>query len=245
MQRAYDAHDPARRLLITYEELRRESKDAFMRLMEFVDAPMGKDALEKMITDVRLENFPAAERGPDLPRQEGKIGAYRSNFSADEIQLMTSIMADNLTRYGYHDGAPSSLSPEAWFPDVRDRLPAGLSPVIVNGLYHDLWSADCANLAWSTPEAIRSVSATLYIPAAFFSVHSAWTITVSGGGHSKTTTIVNANPVTVTLPITAEENEHISLAFSCDRSVVPSEDLGQSDERRLAFSIIKIDAKKS
>ena len=37
---AYNAHDPARRLLLTYEELRRESEDAFARLAQFVDAPM-------------------------------------------------------------------------------------------------------------------------------------------------------------------------------------------------------------
>ena len=55
---------------------------------------MDPQALKELIAEVRLENVPETERGPDQPRQEGKIGGYRSYFSPDEIKLMTSIMAE-------------------------------------------------------------------------------------------------------------------------------------------------------
>ena len=165
---AYDAHDPARRLLVTYEELRRESDDVFAGLAQFVGAPIDLNLVKKLIADVRLENFPKTERRPDQPRQEGLIGAYRSHFTPDEIQLMTTIMAENLIRYGY-DQKPLALPMLVdRFPDAGDRLPQGISLFVADGLYYDLWCSDRALLVCSLPHAVRSVSVTCQIPADFF-----------------------------------------------------------------------------
>ena len=241
VRNAYDAHDPARRLLMTYEELRRELEDAFVRLAKFLNAPMEPQALKALIAEVRLENVPETERGPDQPRQEGKIGGYRSYFSPDEIQLMISIMIGNLVRYGYDSKA--SVSPELadQFLGVGDRMPAGISLFVANGLYHDLWCADRAQLICSLPHPVRSVSVTCQIPADFFSVHQSWTITFAGGNYSRTATIVDKNPITLTLPLVLEKDEPITLTFSSDKSIFPSKDLGQVDERRLSFSIVRIE----
>ena len=242
---AYDAHDPARRLLLTYEELRRESEDAFLRLARFLNAPMEPQALKDLISEVRLENVAETERGPDQPRQEGKIGGYRSYFSPDEIKLMTSIMTDSLVRYGYDRKASVLPKLAVQFLDVRDRMPEGISLFVANGLYHDLWCADRVLLICSLPHPVRSVSVTCQIPADFFSVHHSWTITFTGDNYSRTATIVDQNPITLTLPLVREKDEPITLTFSSDKSIFPSKDLGQVDERRLSFSIVRIEVARS
>ena len=237
---AYNAHDPTRRLRLTYEELRRESEDAFVRLARFLSVPMEPQALKELIAAVRLENVPEADRGPDQPRQEGKIGAYRSYFSPDEIQLMTSIMTDNLIRYGYDRRTP--LPPKLTDQFPNDRLPEEISLFVANGLYHDLWCSDRVLLICALPHAVCSVSVTCQIPADFFSVYPSWTITFTGGRYSRSATIIDKNPVTLTLPLVVEKDEPITLTFSCDKSIFPNKDLGQADKRRLSFSIVRIEA---
>ena len=194
---------------------------------------------------MQLENFPESERGPDLPRQEGKIGAYRSHFTPDETQLMTTIMAENLICYGYDRKAADLPTLVDHFPDAGDRLPEGISLFVANGLYHDLWCSDRALLVCSLPHAVRSVSVTCQIPPDFFSVHHSWTITLAGAGYFRTTTIVDERPVTLMLPVAAKKDEPITLTFSSDKSIIPNKELGQGDERRLSFSIVRIVATKS
>ena len=101
VRRAYEAHDPNRRLCITYEELRREEWIAFWRLTNFVGATLDTAQIRKLMEDVRLENYPPETRGSHLPRQDGQIGGYRTAFSAEEQHLMTAILAENLRHFGY------------------------------------------------------------------------------------------------------------------------------------------------
>ncbi len=151
-------------------------------------------------------------------------------------------MIGNLVRYGYDSKA--SVSPELadQFLGVGDRMPAGISLFVANGLYHDLWCADRAQLICSLPHPVRSVSVTCQIPADFFSVHQSWTITFAGGNYSRTADASSTKvPITLTLPLVPEKDEPITLTFSSDKSIFPSKDLGQVDERHLSFSIVRIE----
>jgi hypothetical protein len=63
--------------------------------------PLPPHELAELVEEARLENMPQETRGPAKARQSGRVGGYRGAFSAEEIELMNSIMRDNLLRYGY------------------------------------------------------------------------------------------------------------------------------------------------
>jgi len=98
---AFEAHAEARRYLVRYEEMRQSPVEVIGRLYRHLGYTISEEQLVRLADATQLENVPAATRGPDKPRQTGEIGGYRTVFDADEIALMTSIMAPNLARYGY------------------------------------------------------------------------------------------------------------------------------------------------
>jgi hypothetical protein len=99
---AIELHDPSRTLVLRYEDLCRDTKVGIERLSAFFGRPL-RDGLtvERLSEMVTLENQPAETRGPDKPRQSGRIGGYRLEFSADEIKLMNTIMGRNLAALNY------------------------------------------------------------------------------------------------------------------------------------------------
>ncbi|HEV3085649.1 MAG TPA: sulfotransferase [Candidatus Elarobacter sp.] len=101
VDRAFDAHDPSRRLRVRYEHLRQGSFDAFRSLYRFVDAGLSEPAVRAVMERVRLENVPHDQRGPHLPQRSGEIGGYRRYFTREEVLLMTRIMATTLRMHGY------------------------------------------------------------------------------------------------------------------------------------------------
>jgi hypothetical protein len=101
MRTAYEAHNPALRYFARYEDLRSDPLAQIGQLLEHVDMKLPPEELERLVREVTLENMPAETRGPDKPRQEGRISGYLKAFSAEEIELMNGIMGDNLKRYGY------------------------------------------------------------------------------------------------------------------------------------------------
>jgi hypothetical protein len=102
---AYEAHDPKLRYMVRYEDLREDPRWGVEEILSFTGLSLDEGALELVVKEITLENMPAEMRGPDKPRQTGRVGGYRDLFSADEIELMNEIMGDNLERFGYHRDA--------------------------------------------------------------------------------------------------------------------------------------------
>ena len=100
---AFEAHAADRRILVRYEELRREPFRAIRALYDHLDYQATDEEVRRIADASRLENVPEADRGPDKPVQTGRVGGYQNTFSEDEIALMNAIMGDNLARYGYLD----------------------------------------------------------------------------------------------------------------------------------------------
>jgi hypothetical protein len=98
---AYEAHNPDLRYFVRYEDLRSDPTSGIGHLLEHIGMKLPPEELEALVRDVTLENMPPETRGPDKPRQDGKIGGFLKTFSAEEIELMNGIMGDNLKRYGY------------------------------------------------------------------------------------------------------------------------------------------------
>jgi hypothetical protein len=98
---AYEAHDPDLRHFVRYEDLRSDPVRHIGELLTRIDMELPPQELEQLVHDVTLENLAPELRGPDKQRQEGRISGYRRTFSPEEIDLMNSIMGENLQRYGY------------------------------------------------------------------------------------------------------------------------------------------------
>jgi hypothetical protein len=87
--------------LVYYEQLRSDPVRVITELYQHLGMPGTPEEIASLAERTRLENVPAAERGPDKPRQNGIIGGFRQMFDEEEIALMNAIMGPNLTRYGY------------------------------------------------------------------------------------------------------------------------------------------------
>jgi hypothetical protein len=98
---AFEAHAPERRILVYYEQLRRDPVPVITELYRHLGMPGTPEEVAALAERTRLENVPAGERGPDKPRQNGIVGGFRHVFDEEEIALMNAIMGPNLTRYGY------------------------------------------------------------------------------------------------------------------------------------------------
>ena len=100
---AFEAHAPERRLMVCYEDLRREPMRTIHALFRHLGMSTPDQAMTELVRETTLENMPAEMKGPDKPRQSGEIGGYKRFFTEPEIHLMNAIMGENLRRYGYGD----------------------------------------------------------------------------------------------------------------------------------------------
>jgi hypothetical protein len=104
MRDAYDAHAADRRHFLRYEDVRQNPAVEIPRLLDRIGLSVAEAELPRLLHDVTLENMPADQRGPNKPRQDGRVGGFRDTFSPAEIEMMDSIMGTNLRRYGYQTG---------------------------------------------------------------------------------------------------------------------------------------------
>lgn len=98
---AFENHEPARRLLVRYEDLRYNPVPNILRIFDVLGYQDTEDEIIKIAEKNAFENLPATERGENKPRRKARPGGYRDSFSETEIQLMNDIMGDNLKKYGY------------------------------------------------------------------------------------------------------------------------------------------------
>ena len=159
MQAAFAGHAPARRLLLRYEELRVDPKPQLRVMFDRIGMAIDDDALDALVTRTKLENMPAAEKGPDKPRQTGQIGKYASVFSDAEIALMEAIMGRNLRRFGYAlasaqtGEAETASSPAGFVLSLADD-------VFESGWYRAEGTADSA-FRWTGPERVATIDVNL------------------------------------------------------------------------------------
>jgi hypothetical protein len=114
IESAFNAHAPGQRLLVRYEDLRREPSQELRTIFSHVCGPITDDELAELIARATLENIPAEQKGPDKPRQTGEIGQYARIFSMQEIELMEAIMGANLSRFGYDLRTDVSAPTAVW-----------------------------------------------------------------------------------------------------------------------------------
>lgn len=157
MQAAFAGHAPERRLLLRYEDLRVNPTPQLREMFDRIGMAIDDAALDALVTRTRLENIPAAEKGPDKPRQTGQIGKYANVFSDPEIALMEAIMGRNLRRFGYKLVTGTNTAATA---DAGGFVLSMADDVFETGWYRAEGAAE-SPFRWTGPEQISTIDVNL------------------------------------------------------------------------------------
>ena len=103
VQAAYDAHDPALRFRLRYEDLLRDTPVELGRLLEWLGRPRADDELERTVAEHAFEAIPKRLKGPGKPRRAATPGLWRQNLSENEQEIMAEVMGPKLRELGYEE----------------------------------------------------------------------------------------------------------------------------------------------
>ncbi len=101
VMRAYDAHPPALRLLVRYEELRADPAGVLAGLDDWLERRRGADQRSDAIRWNDFESIPADAKGRGMPLRAAQPGLWRSNLGAEEQEIMRAEMGPTLAELGY------------------------------------------------------------------------------------------------------------------------------------------------
>jgi hypothetical protein len=99
--KAYGAHDPARRTLVRYEELRDDPTGALSRICRVAGVDARGSELQRISAAHDIAAVPSDRRGPDRPVRHGRSGGWRRSLSSAERRVLLEEMGQELARFGY------------------------------------------------------------------------------------------------------------------------------------------------
>jgi hypothetical protein len=99
--RAYDAHDPALRRRIRYEELLADTPGMLGDLAEWLGLPHDEARIREIVDQHSFTEVPEKRRGPGKRRRAASPGQWREALTPSERELAQEIMGPNLAELGY------------------------------------------------------------------------------------------------------------------------------------------------
>jgi len=100
-KKAFDGHDQNLRLLVRYEDLRRNTTEELRRIYQFIGTEVSEDYLREAVQRYSFENIPPDQKGSGRFARKASPGAWRKSFTIDEQKLLHSIMGETLRALGY------------------------------------------------------------------------------------------------------------------------------------------------
>jgi hypothetical protein len=107
VRRAFDVHDPEKRILVRYEGLRNDTAERMERICEILG--LAREGLSAAIDAHRFERLPRAGRGTGQRQRLALPGAWRERLSAAEQEAMHEVMSEALEEFGYQVPAPAPV----------------------------------------------------------------------------------------------------------------------------------------
>lgn len=98
---AYNKHDPSLRLLIRYEDLRKDTVKELQKIYDFLGITITKEELEHLVKRHQFENIDPELRGPGKFYRSATPGKWKDNFKQEEKEIMKHIMNGTLIKFGY------------------------------------------------------------------------------------------------------------------------------------------------
>jgi len=98
---AYNNQKKDLRLLVKYEDLRKNTFSELKKIYDFLDLKISDEELQKIITIYSFENIPPEKKGPGKFFRIASPGNWKNSFSSKEKELMNSIMGKTLEKMNY------------------------------------------------------------------------------------------------------------------------------------------------
>jgi hypothetical protein len=101
VQRTFERTDPARRVMIRYEELRDDPPGSLERIRDVLGVDTPREQLEQIAAANEFSRVPEARKGAGRPIRRARPGGWASHMSREEIVEMHEILAPKLDELGY------------------------------------------------------------------------------------------------------------------------------------------------
>jgi hypothetical protein len=107
VQATFARHDPRRRVLIRYEEMRSDPVSALARICPVLGIDADRGRLDAIASANSYARVPVTDKGAGRAIRRAKPGGWAETMSEAEIRAMHEILGDKLTELGY--GLPGDL----------------------------------------------------------------------------------------------------------------------------------------
>ena len=101
VERAYAAHDPDRRTIIRYEDLRADPVRVLAELCLKLGVHTSSERLHEIAAEFSYDEVPESQRGEGERIRKAEPGSWRQNMSAQERAALEQIMGAKLRDLGY------------------------------------------------------------------------------------------------------------------------------------------------
>jgi hypothetical protein len=106
VQRTFAAHDPSRRVLIRYEDLRQDPAGVLERICSSMSIDAEPDRLREVADRHAFVRAPGEQRGSGKAMRFAEPGRWRLNMNGTEEAAMLEIMGEKLAELGYLAAEP-------------------------------------------------------------------------------------------------------------------------------------------
>jgi len=100
---AYAKHDPSRRLLVRYEDLRAETMPRLREILRWLELSLSDGELQDAVQRLAFESRPEEARGSGRFSRAATPGFWRQSLSQPEQDEANAIMGPTLAALGYPD----------------------------------------------------------------------------------------------------------------------------------------------
>jgi stalled ribosome alternative rescue factor ArfA len=101
INRAYTNHNPDLRMVVRYEDLKKNTLSELRRIYHFLNIEITDNQLEEIISKHDFKKIPEKDKGQGKFYRSASPGGWKDNFEENEQDLMNSIMRKTLTQFGY------------------------------------------------------------------------------------------------------------------------------------------------
>ncbi|MCF4125524.1 sulfotransferase family protein [Methylobacterium sp. SyP6R] len=239
VRKACADHDGERVLTIRYEDLRIRDISVFRRVVSFAGYPADDRLLKDIINNSALEAFGDHQKGPDLPRQSGRVGGYRRVFDDVEKTTMTAIMADNLSFYGYDMRvAPSDLQLGGRGTETYEF--DTVKVVCSEGFYNDRWLARRSAFILHAGKYITKITIEIYIIDELIDLYKEINLSLVIQGENFLWRVVESGVSRFDCEVKINENEIFKIKIAADKSHRPSSVRDSDDDRDICAILSNI-----
>jgi len=98
---AYEAHDPALRKQVRYEDLLADTPAVLGDIAGWLDLPATPEAVEAIAASHAFAALPEGGKGPGMFRRSATAGTWRQGLSDPEQEVAREVMGETLSQLGY------------------------------------------------------------------------------------------------------------------------------------------------